>query len=242
MGIFNLFNSKKKLVELDQFSSQDALLFQSQYKNLRVPVLLKGAAKHWPLYSIWSKEYIKDNMGSYICKIIEDSRPAYAKDQTTLKFYFEKLKNVSTLTLEPFNPKKPPLFYKDIKTPNSFFTTKDIQRFFFFHSIKDAGTLPHIHGNAFNILQEGQKEWVFYDASKTHNLNGYNTLQASNKKYPQGTHAKDWFKKEVPKLPNKVDAVFCCTQEAGDIVFIPNGYCHAVLNKSEVMGIVFETH
>ena len=50
------------------------------------------------------------------------------------------------------------------------------------------------------------------------------------------------FKKEVPKLPNKVDAVFCCTQEAGDIVFIPKGYCHAVLNKSEVMGIVFETH
>lgn len=155
MGIFNLFNSKKKFVEIDQFSSQDKVLFQSQYHTPRVPVLLKGAAKHWPLYSKWSKEYIKDNMGSYICKIIKDSRPAYAKDQTTLRFYFEKLKNVSTLTLEPFNPKKLPLFYKDIKTPNPFFTTKDIQRFFFFHSIKDAGTLPHIHGNAFNILQQG---------------------------------------------------------------------------------------
>jgi len=241
MGIFNLFNGKKKLVELDQFSSQDEVLFQSRYKNLRVPVLLKGAAKHWPLNSKWSKEYIKDNMGSYICKIIEDSRPAYAKDQTTLKFYFEKLKNVSTLTLEPFNQKKPPLFYKDIKTPNPFFKKRDIQRFFFYHSIKDAGTLPHIHGNAFNILQEGQKQWVFYDASKTNNPIGYNTLQESNKKYPKGTHAKDWFKKEVSKLPNKVDTVFCCTQEAGDIVFIPDGYCHAVLNKTEVMGIVFET-
>ena len=87
--------------------------------------------------------YIKDNMGSYICKIIEDSRPAYAKDQTTLKFYFEKLKNVSTLTLEPFNPKKPTLFYKDIKTPNPFFTTKDIQRFFFFHSIQLIQSIFH---------------------------------------------------------------------------------------------------
>ena len=126
MGIFNLFNGKKKLEEIDQFSSQDEVLFQSKYKNPRVPVLLKGAAKHWPLHSKWSKDYIKDNMGSYICKIIEDSRPAYAKDQTTLKFYFEKLKNVSTLTLEPFNQKKPPLFYKDIKMPNPFFTTKGI--------------------------------------------------------------------------------------------------------------------
>ena len=241
MGIFNLFGTKKKMIVLDTFFSEDKNLFQSQYKTPRIPVLLKGAAKNWPLFSKWSQDYIKNNMGSYICKIIEDSRPAYAKDQTTLKFYFEKLKNVSTLTLDPFIQKKPPLFYKDIKTPNPFFATKEIQRFFFFHSVKDAGTLPHIHGNAFNILQQGQKQWVFYDASKTHNLNGYNTLQASNKKYPQGTHAKDWFKKEVPKLANKVDTVFCCTQEAGDIVFIPDGYCHAVLNKTEVMGIVFET-
>ena len=82
---------------------------------------------------------------------------------------------------------------------------------------------------------------MFYDASETDNPNGYDVLQASNKKYPSGTHAKDWFKKEAPKLPNKVDRVYRCTQEAGDIVFIPNGYCHAVLNSSEVMGIVFET-
>jgi hypothetical protein len=242
MGIFNVFNKKGKMVVLDEFSLDDKKQFQSQYRDARIPVLLKGAAKDWPLMKTWNKDYISENMGSYICKVIEDSRPAYAKNQTTLKFYFEKLKNVSTLTLDPFNPKKPPLFYKDITKPNPFFATKEIQRFFFFHSIKDAGTLPHIHGNAFNILQSGVKEWVFYDASETYSPNGYNVLQASNKKYPTGTHAKDWFKKEVPKLPAKVTTVFRCTQEAGDIVFIPKGYCHAVLNTSEVMGIVFETH
>ena len=45
----------------------------------------------------------------------------------------------------------------------------------------------------------------------------------------------------IPKLAKKLDHVYTCTQNAGDIVFIPNGFCHAVLNKSEVMGIVFET-
>ena len=242
MGMFNFFNKKSKMIEIDQFTKEDKDLFQSTYKDPRIPVLLKGAAKDWPLYNKWNKEYIKKNMGGYICKIIEDSRPAYAKEQTTLKFYFEQLNNVSTLTLDPFHPKKPPLFYKDIKTPNPYFTTKEIKRFFFFHSNKDAGTLPHIHGNAFNILQQGIKQWVFYDASKIHNPNGYKALHDSNKKYPPGTHAKNWFKKELPKLPNKLDAVYCCTQEAGDIVFIPNQYCHAVLNKTEVMGIVFETN
>ena len=48
-------------------------------------------------------------------------------------------------------------------------------------------------------------------------------------------------KKKSQNYLIKVDTVFCCTQEAGDIVFIPDGYCHAVLNKTEVMGIVFET-
>ena len=103
------------MIVLDELSSEDKNLFQSHYKTPRIPVLLKGAAKDWPLFGKWSQDYIKNNMGSYICKIIEDSRPAYAKDQTTLKFYFEKLKNVSTLTLDPFIQKKPPLFYKDIK-------------------------------------------------------------------------------------------------------------------------------
>ncbi len=241
--MFNLFRNKKNQLPLiDDLLEIDSKQFISQYKNVRKPVLLKGAAKHWPLMEKWNKEYIKNNMGDYVCKIIKDSRPAYANEQTTLNVYFNKLEGVSTLTLDPFNIKNPPLFYKDINSSNSFFKTKDIQRFFFFHSIKDAGTLPHIHGNAFNILQQGTKEWIFYDASEQFNIKGYRVLQESNKKYPIGSHAKDWFKKEVPKLSKKLENVFTCTQEAGDIVFIPNGYCHAVLNKSEVMGIVFETN
>lgn len=241
--MFNFFKNKKQLLILiDEVNITDSWEFINKYKKPRNPVLLKGAAKHWPLMDRWSKEHIKNNMGDYVCKIISDSRPAYAKEQTTLKIYFEKLKNLSTLTLDSFNKKSPPLFYNDIKSPNPFFKTTDIQRFFFFHSVKNAGTLPHIHGNAFNILQKGVKEWVFYDASEKYNPLGYSILQESNKKYPIGTHAKDWFKKEVPKLTKKLENVFTCTQEAGDIVFIPKGYCHAVLNKSEVMGIVFETN
>ena len=242
MGLFNIFKSNSnKLTVLDELQAKDSALFGTNYKTPRVPVLLKGAAANWPLMSNWTKEYIVDNMGSYVCKVIKDSRPAYSKEQTTLKFYFEKLSDVSTLTLDPFNAKKPPLFYKDVKSNNPYFKTNEIQRFFFFHSVKNAGTLPHIHGNAFNILQSGTKEWVFYDASESHNPEGYKLLHTFNKKYGLGTHAKSWFKNEVPKLPNKLETVYRCTQEAGDIVFIPNGFCHAVLNKSEVMGIVFET-
>lgn len=237
-----------KIFGLDKASSfrwvddvHDFKDFNQEYKQHRKPALLKAAAAEWPLMSKWSTEYIAANMGGYICKVVKDSRPAYAQERTTLKRYFDKMPDLSTLTLDPFNPSKPPLFFKDVKMPNPFFTKRQIQRFFFFHSHRNAGTLPHIHGNAFNVLQQGEKEWIFYDASQQHNPQGYAVLQASNKKYPIGTHAKDWFRKEVPRLPKKLDNVYRCIQKPGDIVFIPNGFCHAVLNHSEVMGIVFET-
>ncbi|MCF6306991.1 MAG: cupin-like domain-containing protein [Flavobacteriaceae bacterium] len=242
--MFNFFNKKKNtILQLDKVLASDisAKQLKKLYIDKRRPLIIKGGANSWPLIKKWNKEYISENMGGYVCKIINDSRPAYAKEQTTLKIYFNKFPGYSTLTLDVYDDTSPPLFMKDIKMPNIYFSKKDISRFFFYHSVKDAGTLPHIHGDAFNILQQGEKHWVFYDASKMENEKGYHALQKSNRKYNIGSHAKQWFAKELKKLPSQVDEVFECIQEAGDIIFIPAGYSHAVLNKSEVMGIVFET-
>lgn len=244
MGLFGIFSKKRKQpIQLDEISFEvnGRDKFIKNYQSKRVPVLIKGGARDWKLMNTWNKSYISENMGGYVCKIISDSRPAYSKEQTTLKNYFEKFNDYSTLTLDSFDPKKPPLFFNDVEIPNPFFQKKDIQRFFFYHSVKDAGTLPHIHGDAFNILQEGKKHWVLYDASPTLSPNGYKVLQSSNKKYPKGTHAKTWFKRALPSLMGSAETIYSCIQEAGDIVYIPSEYCHAVLNKSEVMGIVFET-
>ena len=57
-------------------------------------------------------------------------------------------------------------FLKDIQIPNLFFNKNSITRFFFYHSIKDAGTLPHNHRDAFNILRDGEKHWVMFNADQ----------------------------------------------------------------------------
>jgi hypothetical protein len=243
MNFFKQLLGRQNVSSIDHIDQiTDFSDFIQDYKETRTPVLLKSGASDWPLMQKWSKEYISTRMGSYVCKVVKDSRPAYAQGRTTLKKYFQHQSlSDSTLTLDQFNPSKPPLFFQDIAYPNPFFTKRQIHRFFYFHAHKNAGTLPHIHGNAFNILQEGKKEWIFYDASKEHNPQGYEVLQDSNRRYGIGSHAKDWFRKEVPRLPRKLDHVYRCEQQPGDIVFIPHGFCHAVLNHSEVMGIVFET-
>ncbi len=243
MGLFNLFSSQKNYPKIPEISTREEFaLFFSEYFNPRRPVLLKGAAKEWELMSKWTKDYIAESSGSYICNIISDSRPASSTDQTTLKSYFSKVKGKSTLTLERFDKSDYPRFVNDILLPNVFFSKEDMARYFFFHSVKYAGTLPHNHRDAFNILQHGSKRWAFFDASQIHSPLGFKIQMEYFKSYPKGTHAKEWFSKELPKLGKRLPDVQECIQEAGDIVYIPIDYSHTVLNLSEVMGLVVERH
>lgn len=220
---------------------KDKYKFRKNYYKLRKPVLIKQGAKNWPLFLSWNKDYIKESSGDSICTIVHDSRPAASKNQTTLKEYFEESPSKSTLTLQNFVSNSYPKYIDDIAFPNPYFNKNDIYRFFFYHSLKDEGTLPHNHGDAFNILQSGRKHWIFFDASKSKNPHGHIEMMNTFKKYPPGSHARDYYKNELQNNSSKGLDIFECIQEPGDIVYVPREYCHAVLNKSEVMGIVFET-
>lgn len=242
MGLLSLFGAPKIYdVEVFDLNTQTADDFLINYYLPRIPVLVKGGAKHWPLLEKWSKDYVIKTFGNYECTIVHDSRPASSKQKDSLKNYFSNYQGKSTLTLERFNEKKS-YFLNDIVLPNPLFEKKDIARYFFYHSVENAGTLPHMHRDAFNTLQEGKKHWVFYDANQQSAPKGFKELQQCHKTYPVGAHAKEWFEKELKPVAKRVEKVYQCIQEPGDIVYIPAEYAHTVLNKSEVMGLVVETH
>ena len=243
MGIFDLFQNKSaKTIPMDEihYSKLNKERFISEYFIPRKPLLIKEGAKNWPLVDLWNKAYVDKKFGHYMCTVVKDSRPAMARESTTLKTFFKNHKGQSTLTLES-NPMKVSFLLKGLKFPNLFFSRKDINRFFFYYSIKNAGTLPHYHKDAFNILGEGRKRWVMFDANEKKAPKGFNAQLEGYKKYPKGTHAKDWFVKDLPKTCKKL-AVFECYQETSDIVYVPWQFSHAVLNMSdEVLGLVVET-
>ena len=242
MGIFDLFQNKSaKTIPMDEihYSKLNKERFISEYFIPRKPLLIKEGAKNWPLVDLWNKAYVDKKFGHYMCTVVKDSRPAMARESTTLKTFFKNHKGQSTLTLES-NPMKVSFLLKGLKFPNLFFSRKDI-KVFFYYSIKNAGTLPHYHKDAFNILGEGRKRWVMFDANEKKAPKGFNTQLEGYKKYPKGTHAKDWFVKDLPKTCKKL-AVFECYQETSDIVYVPWQFSHAVLNMSdEVLGLVVET-
>lgn len=240
--MFNLFKKKPiRQIEVFEIDKENRAEFLEKFYSTRTPVLIKNGAKDWPLMLNWSIDYIIENSGSYICNIVKDSRPASASEKTTLRNYFKFSSDYSTLTLENIDSKQIAPFLKDIPLPNAIFSQKDIYRYFFYNSNKDQGTLPHNHGDAFNILQSGLKHWIFYDADLNQAPIGFQEMQRTFKKYPIGSYAKDFFTKELNTLNKNVRDLVECIQEPGDIIYIPRQCCHAVLNLEKVMGIVFET-
>src|SRR5690606_16691993 len=218
MKLFGFINSSKpQNVEEVNFEKMNHDEFMVKYFLPKIPLIIKDGAKNWPLFDKWNKDYIIRSFGNYKCTIVSDSRPAFSKVQDTLKNYFQDHKGKSTLTLEKFISKNKSPFLKDIIVPNTLFKEEDIARYFFYHSVKNAGTLPHTHGDAFNILQAGKKELIFYNANRQAAPRGFKELQECHKKYPPGAQASEWFNTELPKLPKKVEKVYRCIQEPGDI-------------------------
>ena len=236
--------TERKIVNLDEvfFDESNKDDFYKNYFNPRVPVLIKGGANSWPLMAKWNKEYVIKKAGNHMCTVVSDSRPASSRVQTTLKEYFKKYPGKSTLTLQRYQEGAVIPILKDLPIPSPFFTNESIQRYFYFHSVKDAGTLPHKHRDAFNVLVSGSKHWVFHDASEVSAPKGNAMLTQFHKTYPIGTTAKKWFENELPGMASslKKTQVYQCIQEPGDIVYIPTEFSHTVLNLSEVMGVVVE--
>jgi len=218
--------------------------FIVNYVQKRVPVLIKNGIKNWALMTKWNREYVAENFGSYTYTVVKDSRSGVASDnnfKTTLKDYFANHPDGSAFLRDVYDEKKPPLFFKDIELPNLFFRSEEIASYFFYHAPNQGGALPHKHPfEVFNLLQQGEKKWVLFDADSLTSPQGDLLIQEYKEQYGKNVLSKEWFKNELPQLNNKINPVFECNQQAGDIVYIPVNFCHAVLNLSEVMGLIVE--
>lgn len=215
--------------------------FMENYFLPRVPVLLKQGCANWVFMQQWTREYLSTEIGDYACTIARDSRPAYSKEKCTLREYFEKYSHLSTMTFEPFDPEADeplPKFLKSIPLPNTFFEKKHIDAYFFFHANAGGGGLPHCHMDAFNLLQYGTKHWALYDASPEFNPKGWEVLKQCHEDYGAGTFSRDWFVDGPDQVRREGITLYECEQEAGDIVFIPEHFSHAILNRSENQGLV----
>ena len=88
----------------------------------------------------------------------------------------------------------------------------------------DSGAPLHYHADAINVLAHGTKHWYLQPPIDAE----YHT-----------TPAFDWHSQQLSSYPDMHKPIEC-TQQAGDLIFVPQGWGHATLNWQESVGVAVE--
>jgi hypothetical protein len=232
------FPTNVRVVEVNEFD-------QASFDEL-VPLVIKGAAAR--ASKKWTDEWLLQRFGGVDCQVSLDSRTAMMaqKKNMTLAEYLDSLAK-SKAADQPleylFHSQRDfegaaDLFDEDLDVPAAILRLGNPNLYRFFVGPAYSGTLPHNHTYAINALARGRKRWaisVGADQAETEKL-----LKESYRNYSSGSQAKDWFVQECPKLRSRKVRLWECAQEAGDLVYIPAFFVHAVVNLEPVVGFTVE--
>lgn len=96
-----------------------------------------------------------------------------------------------------------------------------------------SGTAFHSHNEAWTALAHGRKRWLFYppELSPPAGGNGPNI-------YPTYT-ITDWLDQVLPILPLEKRPIEVI-QNAGDLIYVPDGWSHAVVNIDDTVALSFQ--
>ena len=87
------------------------------------------------------------------------------------------------------------------------------------------GAPPHTHGAAWNALAHGLKLWFLFPPSS-----GYYVSKP----------IVDWLQDDYARVVGEGRAPLLAVQRAGEVVHVPQGWAHAVLNLKESIGVAEE--
>lgn len=103
---------------------------------------------------------------------------------------------------------------------------------------KYSGTHLHIHSEALNYLVSGKKLWVMFPFSSKNN----DFVDSNNMRYGQvKSTALQWFMDSYRLMtaPNAIENLNIFIQEEKEVVYVPLGCHHAVVNLEDSIGITY---
>lgn len=95
---------------------------------------------------------------------------------------------------------------------------------FFFVGGSGSGTYCHAHSHAWNALAYGSKLWFL--------------LPPFVRFGPHSMDMRAWYANVFPSLPVEP---LRCVQHAGEVLYVPAGWIHCVVNVNDVVGVAVET-
>jgi hypothetical protein len=225
------FPTNVRVVEVDEFDP-------TSFDEL-APLIVKGAVAR--ASKKWTDEWLLQHFGSVPCQVQLDSRPVSRGFTKYMTFgeYQAKSKASDGPRGYVFQPKMELAFeggddelLEDLDVPAAIWGLGKDRSWWLAMGPALSGILPHDHRAALNVLARGRKRWAIYVSTQ-----GENGKLFSFRDYGSGSQAKDWFARECPKLRSRRNVrLWECVQAAGDLLYVPAYFIHAVVNLEPVVG------
>eukprot|EP00993_Chasmostoma_nieuportense_P007608 NODE_879_length_1795_cov_21.205036_g823_i0.p1 GENE.NODE_879_length_1795_cov_21.205036_g823_i0~~NODE_879_length_1795_cov_21.205036_g823_i0.p1 ORF type:complete len:567 (-),score=154.21 NODE_879_length_1795_cov_21.205036_g823_i0:93-1760(-) len=211
--------------------------FQQHYEGPRIPVILTHAMDLWPNLTQWTPQHLSHRLGRVKCKTgkgmkmtldrylhyldtQEEGRPFYLFDDDL----FDKHPDL----VGEYLPHLHPAFETDFLN----LVEGDERPPYRWLVIGGARTGAAFHcdpwqTSAWNALVSGQKRWTLFPPGITPpGVDGTDDDYDDDYASPKPL---EWHLEEAPFLPTQLRPLEC-VQEPGEIIFIPSGWWHMVLN------------
>lgn len=234
------FNTVDNIDRIQNMSFEE---FSQKYGRPNVPVIIQGVVETWPAFTKWKRDGFIKSYGDKIFKV--------GALKATLKDYFnyaDQTKEERPMYLfdNDFGELFPELLH-DYEVPSYFQTdffslipTDDRPSYrWVLIGPKRSGSTFHKDPNstsAWNATVQGHKKWIFYPPN-----------EVPPGVFPSADHFDvtapssplEWFLRFYNNVHRSKTAFkpIECIQKPGDIVYVPNGWWHQVVNLDETIAV-----
>jgi hypothetical protein len=213
--------TSKREMDVVHYSELSWQRFQQDYASCGKPVLIRGVPNVTVLQQRWGRERFETKFADLP---VEVGVVPYARSLGQaggIKSFSAYRNSNKEYAFVQLHPKQHQSLLKEIPEMGylSKLTTVHTQ---FYQGVAGTGAPMHLHIDAWNCLVYGQKRWF---------------LASPFKGVYSGMAIKDWVNNIRPTMS---ETLFECTQQAGDVLYIPKYWSHAVLNTQECIGIARE--
>mmetsp|Transcript_84169 Transcript_84169/g.191892 ORF Transcript_84169/g.191892 Transcript_84169/m.191892 type:complete len:552 (+) Transcript_84169:55-1710(+) len=198
------------------------------------PVLLAGCARGWPAQERWSREGLVERYGHVKVQVGPIAFPETYGLPGRRSSLADVVAAAERAAAHPPPAPEPPLFAFDNKIATS--TGNKIHDDYTApHVVPNSppvltefslgpplsGANMHFHGAVFTGLVHGRKRWALLRPADA---------------YFSTTPVREWLDSEAGRHPRLLH----CIQRAGDVMFVPRNWGHAVMNLQTAVGVVNE--
>jgi len=242
-------SSKGDRFQIDKRSNLSKEQFILEYESKNRPVIITDATCDWPGKSAWLEETILKTYGDTLFKTNATDPHTGHCFKLALKDYFAYMNyNEDDKPIYLFDNKffeRAPSMLKDYRVPEYFsvdlfehMKTADRPdwRWFLVGPPRSGSPFhqdPH-RSSAWNALIVGRKRWALYPP---HIIPPGVDEDLIDSDYYAAPNVMKWYSNVYPKIDSEEQLPIECIQEAGEIIFVPSGWWHQVLNLEKSIAI-----